>query len=461
MPDKRRPEHSSFAKESRAERFTEYYPPYSRSEASTEANRCLFCYDAPCIVACPTHIDIPTFIKKIATENIRGSARTILEANLLGATCARVCPVEELCEGSCVLNADEKPITIGRLQRYAMDFAAKDKLRFFDKGKSNGLRVAIVGAGPAGLSCAGELAKRGFAVTCYERKPLSGGLDTYGIVVFREPVQVSLSEVGMIEELGVEIRNNVEVGSDLSLSQLLEEFDAVFIAIGLGNVPSLKLPGEELSGVIDGLEFIEKTKTMDINSIECGSRVCIIGAGNTAIDCATIARRLGAPEVTILYRRSRTEIPSYDFEYEFALKEGVKFQFLTLPTKVIGNGKVEGLSCRRVKLGAPDESGRAQPQPIQNSDFDLPCDMVITAIGQKKHQRFLDELAQLRVKIKDGYVDVDAKTNRTAHQKIFAGGDCIRAKGHASTVMAVQDGKIACEGIIAQLTSKNTNGKRD
>jgi dihydropyrimidine dehydrogenase (NAD+) subunit PreT len=457
MSDKKPPK--GHERSSRAERFKEHYPPYNEREAILESNRCLYCHDAPCIVACPTHIDIPTFIKKIATNNLKGSARTILQSNILGATCSRVCPVEELCEGACVLNAEEKPITIGRLQRHAMDYAAHKKIKFFEKGKPNGYRVALIGAGPAGLSCGAELAKEGFEVVCFEKKPLSGGLDTYGIVVFREPVEVSLAEVAMVEELGVEIRNNQAVGTDVMIAKLIDEFDAIFVGIGLGRVASLNVPGLELKGVYDGLDFIEETKTMDLDSIPCGSRVCIIGAGNTGIDCATIARRLGAPEVTIVYRRSRAEIPAYDFEYDFALKEGINFRFLTQPVAIVGKGKVEGLRCSKVELGAKDSSGRPKPQLVSGSEFEIACDTVITAIGQGKHDQILNELVNMGIKLQDGYIVVDSKTNRTGHPKIFAGGDCIRAKGQASTVMAVEDGKIASRAIKAQLLSPNKNGK--
>jgi len=437
------------------ERFREYYPPLSEREATTEANRCLYCYDAPCMVACPTHIDIPTFIRKIATGNVKGSAKTILESNLMGATCSRVCPVEELCEGACVLRADQKPIMIGRLQRYAMDYADEHKIKFFQPGKPNSRKVAIVGAGPAGLSCAGELAKLGFAVTCFERKEWAGGLDTYGIVVFREPVEVSLAEVKMIEELGVQINTKTTVGKDIQFEEILADYDAVFIGVGLGEVPDMEIPGEHLEGVFDGLEFIEETKTRPLNQIQFGRRVCVIGAGNTAIDCATIARRLGAERVMMVYRRSEAEMPAYHFEYEFALKEGVSFMFLTQPIEVLGaDGKVDGLKCLRMDLGQPDASGRRTPVPIPDSDFIIHCDMVIKAIGQKKPIDVLNKLAEYGVKNQKGYIVVDSETKRTDHQKIFAGGDCIRSKGEASTVMAVQDGKIAAKAIYKQLVGE-------
>lgn len=434
------------------ERFQEVHPPLTEREAVLEANRCLYCHDAPCMVACPTHIDIPTFIKKISTENTTGSARTILQANLLGATCSRVCPVQELCEGACVLQEENKPIMIGRLQRYAMDYAANKKIKFFHAVKPNGYKVAVVGTGPAGLSCAGELAKLGFSVTCYERKSMAGGLDTYGIVVFREPVEVSLSEVKMIQDMGVNIKTNCNIGIDITMEELLESHDAVFIGVGLGAVPDMKIPGEELQGVVDGLEFIEETKVRDLKDIDFGHRVVVVGAGNTGIDCATIARRLGSERVTIVYRRSEAEMPAYHFEYQFALGEGVSFMFLTQPVEVIGTNKVEGLKCVRMDLGEPDHSGRRVPFAVPGSEFVVPCDMLIKAIGQKKQSEMMAKLNDLGVKTTtNGYIAVDFETNRTDHPKIFAGGDCIRSKGEASTVAAVQDGKIAAAAIHHQL----------
>lgn len=434
------------------ERFQEYHPAYSEREAVLESNRCLYCHDAPCMVACPTTIDIPTFIRKISTGNVKGSAKTILESNLMGASCSRVCPVEVLCEGACVLQHDHKPITIGRLQRYAMDYAAERNIDFFKPGEPNGFKVCVIGAGPAGLSCAGELAKRGFDVTVLEKREWGGGLDTYGIVVFREPVEVSLEEVKMIERLGVKFKFNVEVGKDVSFDDLVKDYDSIFVSVGLGRVPEMGIPGQELEGVLDGLEFIEETKIMPLKDIKHGNRVCVIGAGNTGIDCATIARRLGSERVTIIYRRSEAEMPAYHFEYQFAMNEGVSFMFLTQPVEVIGeNGKVKALKCRRMDLGQPDASGRRSPVEVPDSEFEIPCDMVVTAIGQKKLTMVTDKLAEFGVKFIKGYIEVDNATNRTHHPKIFAGGDCIRSHGEASTVMAVEDGKIAANGIHVAL----------
>jgi glutamate synthase (NADPH/NADH) small chain len=250
----------------------------------------------------------------------------------------------------------------------------------------------------------------------------------------------------------VKIKTNTTVGTDVTFDSLLSDYDAIFVAAGLGAVPDLSIPGEQLEGVLDGLEFIAETKTEPLHSIKYGKRVAVIGAGNTGIDCATIARRLGSERVTIVYRRTETEMPAYHFEYEFALKEGVDFAFLTQPIEVVGeNNKVTGLKCLRMDLGQPDASGRRVAVPLPNSEFVLQCDMVIKAIGQKKHSHMMEALAQLGVQQVKGYIAVDEETNRTAHPKIYAGGDCIRSKGEASTVMAVQDGKIAAKGIHAAL----------
>ncbi len=426
--------------------FHELMPALSSREAVIEATRCLFCYDAPCTHACPTHIDIPRFIKKISTENTLGAAKTILESNFLGSTCARVCPVEELCEGACVLGSDHKPIEIGRLQRYATDYVMDKKIDVFKAGKPSGKKIAVIGAGPAGLSCAAELAKLGHAVTVLEKKPLAGGLSTYGIVVFREPVEVSLAEVDMVKRLGVIVQNNVTVGTDISLEELNSSYDAVFLGTGLGNVPNLEIPGEDLDGVVDGIEFIERTKTDDLASIKVGQKVVVIGAGNTAIDAATIARRLGA-HVTMIYRRTKTEMTAYNFEFEFAKLEGIEYRFLTAPVSIKGSGFVEGLECTAMQLGAPDSSGRPRPEPIPNSNFVLECDMVIKAIGQEKQTNLAQELG---LTLEKGYIVVNNQ-NQTSHPRVYAGGDCVRLKGDASTVMAVQDGKIAAKSIHLSL----------
>jgi len=420
--------------------------PLTEHEAITESARCLMCYDAPCTHACPTHIDIPKFIKKIHTGNLRGSARTIFESNLLGATCARVCPVQELCEGACVLGSEHKPIAIGRLQRYAMDHAYSRKLGFFSPAPSTGKKVAIVGAGPAGLSCAGELAKLGHSVTLFEKRDLAGGLSTYGIISLREPVEVALMEVALVQKLGVQLETGKDVGINLPVEDLRQNFDAIFLGVGLGNTPQLGIPGEEY--ILDGLQYIEGSKHHP-SRLRVGSNVIIIGAGNTAIDCATIARRIGAERVTMIYRRTENEMTAYPHEYDFVKREGVTFWFLAQPIKVVHeNGKVLGLECVRIELGELDASGRPSPRPVPDSTMFLPADQIIKAIGQHKPSI----ATVLNLKTENGFIGV-SEAFETSSPAIYAGGDCIRARGSASTVMAVQDGKLAARAIHQRLVN--------
>lgn len=424
--------------DSKPRTLAEQLPPLSDHEALVESNRCLYCYDAPCTHACPTHIDVPRFIKKIATANITGSARTILESNLMGATCARVCPVEELCEGACVLNAEHKPIMIGRLQRYAMDHVYDRGIDVFQPAAATGRRVAVIGAGPAGLSCAGELARRGHAVTVYEKRELGGGLSTYGIIVLREPVPVALAEVGMIARLGVKFITGADVSAAITGS------DAVFIATGLGVSPALGIPGEEL--IADGLAIIEQSKLSPEN-LRIGKEVVVIGAGNTAIDCATVAKRSGAGRVTMVYRRTEREMTAYPHEYEFVKQEGVEFEFLAQPVAVVAErGVVTGLECIRIGLGSADASGRPSPEPIAGSNFVIAADMIVKAIGQQKPSI----ATALGLETDRGYIEVNDSLE-TSMPGIFAGGDCIRVQGAASTVMAAQDGRNAAAAIHRRL----------
>jgi dihydropyrimidine dehydrogenase (NAD+) subunit PreT len=426
--------------------LAEQLPPLTVHEAAVEADRCLYCYDAPCTHACPTHIDIPKFIKKIATRNLRGSAQTIYAANLLGATCARVCPVQELCEGACVLGAEHKPIAIGRLQRYAMDYAKAGGVapRARSVAASVARRIAVVGAGPAGLSCAGELALRGHDVTVFEKRELPGGLSTYGIIALREPVDVAIDEARMVESLGVRIKTGVEFGRDVTIEDARGEFDAIVLSVGLGATPALGIEGEE--AIVDGLAYIEMSKR-DTGSLRVGRNVVVIGAGNTAIDCATIAKRLGAERVTMVYRRTVREITCYEHEYQFALSEGIEFRFLAQPVGVVmKDGAVAGLKCLRVELGEPDATGRPAPVAVAESEFVIEADQIVKAVGQVKPAL----AAALGLKTEKGYIAVSANFE-TSVAGVYAIGDCIRARGAASTVMAVQDGKLAAQAIEMKL----------
>nr|WP_243647059.1 NAD(P)-dependent oxidoreductase [Scopulibacillus darangshiensis] len=434
--------------------FEEVNHGFNAAEALDESNRCLYCYDAPCIKACPTGINIPSFIKKIASGNLKGSARTIMASNPVGASCSRVCPTEELCEGACVLNHSTKPIMIGDLQRFATDWAIKNEQILFKKGKPNHRRVAVVGGGPAGLSAARELALLGYKVTIFEAKEQAGGLDTYGIVSFRLPQHISFWEVQQVESLDVDIRTNTRVGQDIPAQDLIDNYDAVILAAGMSKVPMLGIEGEELEGVHDAIEFVEATKTSPINDELAGKNVVVIGAGNTAIDGATCSVRLGAENVKILYRRTKSEMTAYDFEYEFAKQDGVEFRWLTAPKRIIddGYGRVKQVECIRMELGKPGEDGRLRPMPIEGSEFILETDTVIKAIGQTRYKELAEAFGLRHV---NGVVKVNEKTCQTSHPKIFAAGDVIfgGGQGEAMVVSAAKHGKEAAYAIHKQLRS--------
>jgi glutamate synthase (NADPH/NADH) small chain len=436
--------------------FEEAHLGLSNQEAIEEANRCLYCYDAPCITACPTGIDIPTFIKKIASGNVKGSAKTIMTSNPIGASCARVCPTEELCEGACVLNHSTKPIMIGNLQRHATDWAIKNEQVLFKAGEKNGKAVAIVGGGPAGLSAARELALLGYQVTIFEAEKEAGGLNTYGIVSFRLPQAISFWEVDQVKQLDVEVRTNTRVGKDVSVNELTKNYDAVVLAIGMSSVPNLGIDGEELDGVYDAIDFVKATKTEELSHHLVGKRVVVIGAGNTAIDGATCSVRLGAENVKILYRRTEAEMTAYDFEYEFAKQDGVEFRWLTAPKRVIGeNGKVKAIECIKMELAEASEDGRRRPVPVEGSEFTLEVDAVVKAIGQS---RYIQLIEQFGLQHDGGVVKINAETFQTSNEKVFACGDVIfgKGQGEAMVVSAAQQGKETAYSIHKQLFKRVT-----
>jgi dihydropyrimidine dehydrogenase (NAD+) subunit PreT len=425
-------------------RFPDLHPPLDEQSALTEANRCLYCFDAPCTAACPTHIDVPRFIKKIAQGNLRGSALTILDANILGASCSRVCPVDVLCEGSCVYHRyNKQPIEIGRLQRFAMDAflqngAALPK-RFIDAKPG---KVACIGAGPASLSCAAELRQEGFAATVFEQKPLPGGLNTYGVAEYKLRSSDSLREIEMIRALGVDFRFGEEITA-ATLAKLEKEFDAIFLGVGLGAMHKLGVPNEDHPSVINALDFIARYKTG--NQLAVGRRVVVIGAGNTAIDAARAVRRLGAEVVQILYRRDQEHIAAFSFEYDQAREEGVEFRWWTQPIAIhlsSDRSAIESIECATIRTAAGGTLHR-----VACSEFRIACDTLIPAIGQSPLLSFLETLRG--VKVEHGRVQIDRATGQTANPKYFAGGDCVN--GGREVVDAVADGKRSALAIIQKL----------
>jgi dihydropyrimidine dehydrogenase (NAD+) subunit PreT len=414
-------------------RLADAKPTYAEGEAMGEANRCLYCHDAPCVQACPTGIDIPGFIRKIATGNVLGSARTILSANLLGYSCARVCPVEVLCVGACVYNDWHRypPIQIGRLQRYAVEktLDGGKAAALFTRAKATGKKVACVGAGPASLAVAGYLALEGVAVTIYEQRRLPGGLNTTGVAPYKMHVEGSLAEVEFIRSLGVTFRTGVAVGRDVKGADLLRDHDAVFLGVGLGADSRLGIPGEEGAGVVGATAWIERLKLEPGFALGGVRRALVVGGGNTAIDAVRELARLEVPDVAMVYRRAAAEMSGYVHEMELARKEGVRLVERAVPKEFVRDG---GGALTALRLA----DGR-----------ELPADLVIVGIGQAKLREMVDQFPGVATDEK-GRVVVEEATGRTGNPKVFAGGDAL---GGELVVTAVQEGKRAARGICAAL----------
>lgn len=437
-----------------AARFAKIKPRMSPNEALIEASRCLFCHDAPCTLACPSSIDIPMFIRQIASGNTIGAARTIFTQNILGKSCGYVCPTQVLCEGACVYHGlNEKPIDIGRLQSYAADYAIESGRRFFSKGVPTGRRVAVIGAGPAGLACAHELTRLGYTVVVYEACRQAGGLNTYGVAPYKFSNADAAQEVAYVQAIGFEIHTDCPVlvtpPSDgrphVLLTDLERDYDAIFLGIGLGHSQRLGLPGEDLEGVWGAAEFIHHLREME-QHVTVGRKVVVIGAGNTAIDAAVETAKLGA-ESTIVYRRRPEDQSAYEFEVEHALKAGVRFMYLTSPLAILGNGSVEGLLCARNTANYTG-SGKAEIEQIPDSEFTIPCDMVVLATGQEKQTKFFSAIVGLE--LEHGKVVVN-EHYQTTNPKYFAGGDCVN--GGKEVVNAVAHGRDAARGIDLYLQS--------
>ena len=436
-----------------AANFADAHPPLSPAQAVVEANRCYFCHDAPCVEACPTAIDVPSFIRKIASGNLLGSAQTILEANVLGGSCARVCPTEELCERACVHTAQEgKPIQIGALQRHATDWlmaqgqVAQERIAPFVREAPTGRRIAVVGSGPAGLACAHGLARHGHDVTIFDMRPKPGGLNEYGIAAYKVADDYAQREIDFILAIGgITIEYGKALGRDITLDALRRDFDAVFLGIGQAGVNALEVAGETVAGVRDAIDFIAELRQAPKDQVTVGRRVVVIGGGNTAIDAATQARFLGAEDVTIVYRRGPEHMTATAKEQAWAQTNNVRLRHWAAPTRVLGqDATVTGVEFARTRL---DAAGRLT---LTGETFVLAADMVLKAIGQNFVSDPIAAGPAVGVPaVRDGRIAVDGDC-RTSVPGVWAGGDCVA--GTDLTVTAVRDGKRAAAAIHRDLS---------
>lgn len=426
--------------------FEELVSPLTRPEAIVEAERCLECggpyAEAPCVTACPAGVDVPGFVAAIARDDADAAAATIFAENLLGGTCARVCPVEMLCEGACVLRHEgRKPLEIGRLQRFATDVALEGGTPLRRRRPRNWYPVAVIGAGPAGLVCAGELAARGFDVTVYDDHVEPGGLARFAIAPYRQLREPLPEEVLALQRLGVKFELGLGIDTTDALAYVESFNDAVVLAVGMGPDADVTYPGDELPGVWNSLPFIEAIKTGSPPDV--GDSVAVIGGGNTAIDVAREALRLGAGEVTLVYRRTRAQMPAYEHEVKEAQEEGMRIEWLTIPLQFVGSATLEGVLCRRCRLGEPDASGRRKPEEMPGTDFLLPASTAVKAIGQRPRAELFALIAGLE--LEDGRLKVDPETGQTTNPKYFSAGDA--TNGGATVVEAVRGAKIAARGV--------------
>jgi dihydropyrimidine dehydrogenase (NAD+) subunit PreT len=436
-----------------AANFADMHPPLAPSEAIIDADRCYFCYDAPCTRACPTGIDIPGFIQKIRSGNLKGSAHTILRENIMGGMCARVCPTEVLCEEACVRNTHEdRPVRIGLLQRYATDAVFEARTPLFTRAAPTGKRIAIVGGGPAGLSCAHRLALLGHDAVVFEPQEKLGGLNEYGIAAYKTPDDFAGREVEFILGIGgIEVRHGVALGRDVTLTSLRSEYDAVFLGFGLAGVNGLGLADEKLEGVVDAVDYIAQLRQApDKAMLPVGRRVIVIGGGMTAIDIAVQSRALGADEVTIVYRRGQEQMNASRYEQEFAQTRGVGVRTWSAPRKLLSaDGRVRGVEFEHTRLSADGRlAGTGQT-------YALDADVVFKAIGQNVSWERLADTAEI-VALEDKRIAVDAE-RRTSLAGVWAGGDCV-AGGEDLTVSAVQDGKVAALSMDRYLKESGLRG---
>lgn len=449
------PATQGLASERLEHRLADAYPAFSSSQAISEANRCIYCHDAPCVTACPTEIDIPEFIRRIGTGNLVASARTILEANPLGLSCARVCPTQVLCVGACVHNHhDQPPIDIGRLQRYATEHVYANDIQVLKAGEPNGRRVACVGAGPASLSAASYLAQLGYQITIFEGQDLPGGLNTTAVAPYKLQTEDSLREVAYLLEIGtIELRTGTWIDAE-ALKQLAADYDAVFLGLGLGYDRKLGLPGADAEGVVGALWLIERIKNYHPDALAWLTDIeqaVIVGGGNTAIDATRALRQLGVDNVTLVYRRDEASMTGYAHEVAAARRDGAMVRCQLQPLQVVCEGKrATGLQVQRTHLVPAQDGGRPQPHPVEGSAFVLPAQLVVCAIGQAGwHSAFasVDGLS-----FDGSRLVADPDTGQSGNPKIFTGGDC--ANGGKEVVNAVAEGKRAAHSIHAWLESK-------
>lgn len=419
--------------------FVQKKPLMNDTEAHYESSRCLFCYDAPCITACPTQIDIPLFIKQIHTNNLDGSAKTIYDSNWLGNACGVVCPTGVLCEGACVYNhQDLLPVQIGRLQNYASKKAISAKKELFKPGKSNGNKVAIIGAGPAGIAAACELSTLGYDAVVFEAKEQPSGLTLHGVAPYKITNEEALEEVDYLQaQLGFKIKYQEPINSKEQIAKIEKEFDAVFLGVGLGQTARLGLNGEDKTGVIGAVEFIEELK-MKHHQLKVPDKVLVIGGGNTAMDAASEAARMGARKVVLAYRKSKEQMGAYGFEYDLAISAGVDSLFNATPLEILGNGKVAGVKFAKTEMS----EGKLKIKT--NNVFVVRCDLVIKATGQAKQKNLYDLIEGLEVD-KRTRIKIDPETFQCTNPHYFAGGDAVN--GGAEVVNAAYEGKMAARGI--------------
>ncbi len=437
----------------RRRNFEEVALGYTEEQAVDEANRCLNCKNKPCVGGCPVSIDIPEFIAKIKERDFLGAYDIIAKSSSLPAVCGRVCPQEKQCESKCVRGIKGEPVAIGRLERFVADWYIKNAPKRVSDIKSNGKKVAVIGAGPAGLTCAGDLAKRGYKVSVFEALHTAGGVLVYGIPEFRLPKSIVAKEIENLKELGVEVNTNMVIGRVLSIDELFDDgYKAVFIGTGAGLPRFMNIPGENLRGVYSANEFLTRVNLMKAykddseTPIQKAKRVAVVGGGNVAMDAARCAIRLGAESVSIIYRRSEAEMPARLEEVEHAKEEGIDFLMLTNPIEIVGdeNGAVSGMKCVKMELGEADASGRRSPVEIENSEFLLDCDCVIIAVGTSPNPLIKNTTKNLETN-KRGCIVVQDESGLTSREGVYAGGDAVT--GAATVILAMGAGKSAAEAI--------------